>query len=260
MNSTAEPVEINKDLRRWSPKMWIAATLLVLALQAILLLKTPRPLKIAPLEPPQSPTIKFARSDLAGSELVQLQDPSLFAGANERGFSGAAWLREEPWAAPPEPGAPSPLFLEFSPPSPTPPAAPELPALSPGRPLWPDPRPAAVPVPDSAPPAVSRLSVEDLPRRQLLSQPAAPIQFATDALRPTVIEVLIDLDGSVFSARILEGSGFKPADADGLRLSRQLRFAPVSGARNIGQMDTAKVTFDWFATDPSQTNAPARRP
>jgi hypothetical protein len=253
--SEAPPIqtaEIEKDLTRWSRRKWVAAALVVLLLQSGFLLMVPRSIVPASREPGKHTSIRFARGSAVPGELVKVQDPTLFAGANHLGFSGAAWMIKTAWKAPVEPGLPPVEFLSYRE------AAASMPgdslttpeAETPFSPTPPDTRPTSVNA-LLRPARESRLRVEGFDHRQLVRAPAIPPQYATDALRPSVVQVLVEPDGSVFSARLLNSSGSKIADGEALRLSKQSVF---EGARSEDQeIETGKLIFDWQAVDPSQS-------
>ena len=69
----------------------------------------------------------------------------------------------------------------------------------------------------------SRLEVEGFAKRPLVAMPALPVQYATDAVRPTVVQALIDSEGLVLSCRVLESSGSKVIDHAAMELSRKAR-------------------------------------
>jgi TonB family protein len=79
-----------------------------------------------------------------------------------------------------------------------------------------------------------------------------PLQYHNDVLSPTVVEAMIDRDGLVISARLIENSGSPKADAEALALARRARFAPSRSGENIP--DSGKLIFEWFALNLGDTN------
>src|SRR5688572_2165425 len=113
-NQGSQTAEIERDLVRWSRRKWIAAVVVVLLLQGALFLRLPKSIVPASQEPGKQTSIRFAQGPSVPNELVQVQDPTLFAGANQLGFSGAAWIVKAPWKAPADPGLPPPQFLSYN--------------------------------------------------------------------------------------------------------------------------------------------------
>jgi TonB family protein len=79
-----------------------------------------------------------------------------------------------------------------------------------------------------------------------------PLQHHNDVLSPTVVEAMIDRDGLVISARLIENSGSAKADADAMALARRARFAPKNSGEYIP--DSGKLIFEWFALNLGDTN------
>jgi hypothetical protein len=229
---------------------------LVLGLQPglILLLGDRTPLRVRP--PAHAPLLQLAEP--ASAEWLALNDPTLFALPHRRGFAGPAWL-EPP--APPDPTpdqSEPPRWLSLTNGQTVP--APDnsidsgtrvsLDVLSQTAP--------ELPFPKAAPltPALRRSTLHlrgGLAARQLLSLPELPDQPASDLLRPTVVQVVVDAEGRTFSAAIPpapeQTSGSAAADELALRLARSARFERIkSGAARSASSALATLTCEkWFS-------------
>jgi len=245
-------LQIEKDLVRWPRARWVAVILAVVVFQGVLLFLAPRALQGVRTKYPHEPAVSFVHFS-APSEWLALQDTSLFASANPRGFSGPAWIIETPRTYVAPDSLPSPAFLAFSELEPDgEDIAPTFAALPHTRPL---PNPTSVSTRSTAPEPKSRLEIEGLAERQLVSAPPIPIQYATDALRPTVVKALIDSDGSIFSCRVIESSGSKIADNSAIDLVRKIRFSPTGSENRKDSLSSGRLIFNWYALDASATNA-----
>jgi TonB family protein len=254
----AAEIQIERDLVRWRRARWISVIIFVLLAQGALLLLTPRPVNDLPPKHPKEPTLNFIRFS-APSEWLALQDSTLFASANPRGFSGLAWIHRKARAYLAEDALRTPAFLAFSQARPEENLEFPAPVALPSRAEVPEPTPPPSAAPNP-PVAQSHLRVAGFSGRQLVQGPAIPVQYATDAVRPSVVEALVDGDGLVFSARIMTSSGSRSIDNSALDLAKKVRFAP-SYSRVDAQLSTGKLIFDWSAVEPGQTNTfPAKAP
>lgn len=260
MNPAASS-EIEKDLVRWSRMRWAAIVIAILVAQGALLLKAPRPIVPASREPVASTQIRFAQRGM-NPELSDLQRPTLFASASSKGFSGRAWLAKAPWSPPDENGLPRAEFLRLEDAraidsSASPGWEPAPAYFSHARPLA---RPDIFESPSNPPDEPSRFRLEGLENRALLSTPQVPVHYSTDALRPTVLQILVDDEGAVFSARVLNSSGSKTADSEALNLARKARFESRPPGQEQG-ITPGKIIFEWRTLDPGQAvpkGAPTR--
>ena len=91
----------------------------------------------------------------------------------------------------------------------------------------------------------------------MMASPTIPIQFASDVLSNTVIQVGIQADGFPLSSRIISGSGSRGADLTALQIANGVRFTPLSAAtaRTEGALEWGELVFQWFTTEPIATNA-----
>jgi TonB family protein len=246
--------EIEKDLVRWRRGKWLAVIGCFFALQlgAILLGSQQRESRreFYPKEPRLSLGQKFRNPDAA-----DVENPFLFAAASWNGFSGEAWLRAPEWH-PPKMGNAAPMsFLNFSEAEIL-----DAPAVESGSfTLLPREKPAARFLEPQEPPAApgkSQFRVTGLNQRGLMNQVTAPNQYYSDILSNSVVEAVVGADGLVITARLVENSGSPKADADAMALARAARFNPKPGTNQ--EPEVAKLIFEWFALDLTQTNSVRR--
>jgi TonB family protein len=251
VNGHAE-LQIEKDLVRWPRARWVAVILAVVLVQGALLFFVPRALPGARTKYSREPTVSFVRFSVP-SEWLGLQDNGLFASANPRGFSGSAWILETPRVYVAPDALPSPAFLPFSEFEPEREAAEPIFAAFPHTRSTPDPTPVDITWAPAEP--RSRLEVDGFQGRRLVSPPDVPVQYASDALRPTVVNALVDSDGTVFSCRVVEGSGSRFADNSAVDLTRKMRFSRSNSDDRPEVLSSGKLIFNWYALDVSATNA-----
>lgn len=249
-------MEIERDLIRWSRVRWGLIVAAVLGAQGLLFLanrQRPTPL---PTPNTKEPALSFVGDSTVIAEPLALEDPTLFASANPRGFSGAAWMIRNGSANNEAEALPAPAFLSLQ----------EARGLREDGPRAqftlvrherPEPEPAAT---DAAPKERfwDRSELKADGPRELRSAPTLPVQFARDVVRSSVVEVLIDADGTVFSARLQGSSGSKSADNDALSLARKVRFQPTLDGQTGDRISLQELIFDWKALPPGATN-PVKR-
>ncbi len=245
MNSTRES-EIEKDLARWPRPRWLAITAVIALTQGAVLWLAPPAISKARLQNVKEPEISLTRLDLP-PEWLELQDATLFASADLRGFSGSVWSLQRNREFLPSDLLAPPDFLSFSQ------RVENHEALADWLPpshSWIAPEPSTIPAASVPPrPGRPRLLVEG--ERQMIEAPPLPVQYAMDAVRPTIIRVEVEPDGTVFSATIIQSSGVQGIDRSGINLARQTRFAPSdSTAERGGPLTGATLTFEWYATEP----------
>jgi len=216
--------------------------------------------QFVPKPPADVPRLEFANR---GDELVELDNPALFALPNPRDFAAAIWQRapviKSPsfrWkAAPGELAQPAPdtlgvafngfmqtnqfgdFQLDFKPP----PLFVELTTPS-----------------NSALPQTSLLQISGaLARRTLLAKPALPSLDWPDVIAPSKVQVLVDQTGNVVSAVLLPADNALEAagrsvkgDTNAVALARSLKFAPAP------QLAFGEITFYWHTIPLTATNAP----
>jgi TonB family protein len=199
------------------------------------------------------------------AELLDIDDPTLFALPHTRGFSGGAWMkapafrhRSEDWTEPPrffalpvdELGT---AFAEF------------VGTNVVGASVLSDkpaPRLSEV-VGSPAPlPARSAIRLEDgLAGRVIISAPDVPSVPHTDILAATVVEVSVKRSGFVFSATVFRSSGSKMADQTALDLARAIHFKPVMKTDTVSPSDPValnwgRIVFQWLTVETPATNNP----
>lgn len=251
---------------RWSRARWLVTLVVVFAAQVGLIFALGDRKPITPRRVAAAPTVQVTASR---GELLALQDPTLFVLPHAHGFSADAWFTRSTVQPPvyrlSEPprllelagdelgetfrrfmraNAFAPFALETKP-------APEL-----SRPR--------LPPPEIRPPAVSTLMIlGDLAGRKLLTPLKLPNQTHSDLLTNTVVQVLVDADGNVFSALSFPpGSGSVEADRQALSLARAARFAPMEASRGprsepFGDLTRGLLVFEWFTVPPAATNSVA---
>jgi TonB family protein len=255
--------EIDRDLVRWSWRRWTATILVALGVQlGALFYASARNVK-TPSGTASIPDATLSVSSPASTTASPewREEPMLFAAAHPKGFSGAAWMFPPKW--PYDSGGlfePSdyvsfreaalllPDQIERTP-------TPSL--LDRGFFVAEASRPALL-TPDL--PRKSALSVQgDIAQRPLLTAPEVPLQVHSDVLANSIVQIGVNEDGLVFSARLLSGSGSKKADQDALEIARRLRFAPEGNSKSEQfNASWGKLIFQWFALDLLSTNGVSR--
>jgi hypothetical protein len=219
--------------------------------------------QIVPRAVTNVPTLRLADDS---SELLALNDPTLFVLPHQKDFASAIWLQtaalKQPsfrWTEPPRwlPLSADELGLAFNQFMQTNHFAgfelqlkPPLKLSAPGLPVEP------------ALAQNSALRVEgELAQRQLPS----PINLTNwpyaNVIAPSKVQVLVDAAGNVISTVLLPpDSGFTAADqyekADqrALELARAMRFTPSS------RLTVGRMIFNWHTVPPPATNTPAALP
>ncbi|MBI3881855.1 MAG: hypothetical protein HY301_17550 [Verrucomicrobia bacterium] len=254
MTATAPVLE-----KIWSRRQWATAVVIALGVQVGLVFVVSQRAALEPRRDPSATIVKFAGD--AGDSVGA--DPTLFALANARGFSGRAWLQQprpqhslndwqepERWLAIPV-GRFTEEFRQLARTNPVrsaaaveqPPVriiAPEL--VAPAR------------------PAASALNLSPtLVRRGLVAAPEISAWPGPDVLTDSVVQVVVDRSGDVLSARLIAGSGAKAADAQAVALASQVRFK-TAGSELVGASPFAGVTvgdliFHWQTVAPPAAKA-----
>jgi hypothetical protein len=241
---------IERDLVRWRRGKWVAVIGVVFAVQVGLLIWGSQKQMAARESYPTEPKVAFATGGI-NREWLEMENPFLFAAASRNGFSGEAWLRQPKWQAPEPRRRDEPKFLQVAQAQKIEPRAQEEQAFA----LVQRHRvSAALPEPPEAPVAApeSKLKLTAFGGRTLAAPMVLPLQHHNDVLSPTVVEAMIDGDGLVISARLIENSGSAKADVDAMALARRARFAPARKGENIP--DSGKLIFEWFALNLGDTN------
>jgi len=196
---------------------------------------------------------QFAATDaLETGGFPNIDDPLLFATANWNGFSGPAWMAKRSTIDVFDEELPAPRFLSFD--SALKSFAAKLPSIHslPGN-YHVSPAPIQLANREITPRSSVRFEGAAA-KRGLLQPIELPPEYYSDILESSIVQVLIDRDGSVVSARLLDGSGLRKADQDAVALAAKARFAPASDAPGSDGNPIAfgKLIFDWIAvTSPS---------
>jgi TonB family protein len=233
----------------WSRRKWLVILALAVAahLGLVFLLgagKAPGPRPVV-----NAPHFHLATGD---AELMALTDPTLFVRPHE-----AADFLPAGWRVSPDAGGPA---FAWSEPAPSlSPATNNLGALFAAflqtnefaiLPLDFKPKPRfVVPVAmaDPALPQRSTMQISGGLARRLVETPTVPGLAGDDILQPNRVQVLVDENGSVASAVLLESSENEAADRQALAIARALRFQPATG------VVFGELTFRWHIVP---TNAP----
>lgn len=187
------------------------------------------------------------------NEMFQLLNPTLFAMASPKGFSGKTWLKVK---------MPAHQFYEWQ-----------------GEIFWLQPvterfgkelanlllplklesqiavfesAPNVTPVNDDNPPMPgksSRIKVEgEIATRPILFTPEIPPIYSNDIYPPTIVSVVVDNNGFIISSAVTGESGFLKADSLAVELAKKIRFAPVksrNGKTNF-EPQFGKIIFEWY--------------
>ncbi len=254
----------------WSRRRWGVAVILAVAVQVTLVLWLG---DRSPVERPTAPDpFRVLLVPQLRGEPAELYDPTLFVWANPHGFSGRAWMDLPPPEFRPPRWTEPPLYL----PLPTTGLGDMVRVLIASNaaglfPVPPGPK-AVVPLPDipltaALLPTQSVMRVnEELAARRPLTSVALPSWPYADVLTNSVVQVQVDADGWVESARLMASSGLAEADQCALDVAKAARFASVrrSGPRPsaplLPGLTSGDLVFFWHTVPPAATNAPPSAP
>ena len=249
----------------WSRSRWTFVIALIFALHIGFIFAFGNRKPIKPRQPIFAPELSLAVGD---DELLRLEDPTLFALPHVEGFSGAAWLQAlhkqpEPfsWSEPPRwlPMSLERLGAAFTQFMRTNQFATYTPELKPPPQLT---VPVMAPI-ETAASRNSTLQIEgELTSRKLLNPPSLPPQPGADLLTNTVVRVLVDNAGKVFSAVLLQpGSGSQDADRYAYGIAQSARFAPLpDNDTGVINWTEGRLVFEWRTIPVTQTNLPDVKP
>ena len=246
------PVEPKRS-EGWSRSRWIFLIAFVLAAHIAFIFIFGTKQQIVPRAVTNVPQLQLADD---ASELIALDDPTLFALPHANDFASAVWLKT-PTNAPPDfrwtattnwltldAGKLGATFNEFMQTNRFAEFQPDFkpePRLS--EPVWPV---------ESAPPQNSTLQISgDLAQRRLLNQINLPSLPCNDVLPPGKVQALVDAAGNVVSVVLLEASGLELADTNALAFARTARFAPAA------QLTFGELIFNWHTVPAAATNTNA---
>lgn len=250
--------------RRRPSGKFLTAVGIVFLLQVGLLFWASDRTSVAPAK--TVPGLAFKLGDARAPELIALEDPTLFVLPHIQGFSGEAWMKmrkltfqpaawssKEPlrWLLNPR-GLGDTLreYVQGH-------SIPLLPVA-----ILPEPQltyPTIAPTLRRWPPSSLRIEGE-LAKRLLLNPPQLP--FAVEAVTNSVVEVLVDPEGSTFSAVITARSGStNNLDDLALRIARASRFesiepvGPDRASLPEPKLVQGTLIFQWQPQPPTN-NAP----
>jgi hypothetical protein len=254
------------DYEPWPRRRWWGVVILIFIAQLGLIFwlsdRTPPSTRVAS----PAPQIRVAGKDY--SELLALDDPTLFALPHREGFSGLAWLST--------PSLPAHYFYWSDPPRWMSPEIPQFGAIlgrvaetNDSNPAWSFGRP--VPELSAGNPAVAprepgqsvlRLA-GGLSGRRILTPVLLLPQSSTELLTNTVVQVVVNRAGSVeFVPTLLVKSGSAEADKEALRIAGTVRFGPVDDAGPVkgapadpaGGLMWGTLVFEWYTIPMPPTN------
>ncbi|HAO79238.1 MAG TPA: hypothetical protein DCQ92_09725 [Verrucomicrobia subdivision 3 bacterium] len=236
----------------WSRSRWIFLIAFVLAAHVAFIFIFGTKKQIAPRAVTNVPQLQLADD---ASELIALDDPTLFALPHANDFASAVWLRT-PTNEPPSFGwTEAPRWLKLD--------AEKLGAafnefMQTNRfaefqlDFKPEPRLAEPVLPVEFAPQNSTLQISgDLAQRRLLNQINLPSLPHNDVLPPGKVQALVDAAGNVVSVVLLEASGLELADTNALAFARTARFAPAA------QLTFGELIFNWHTVPAAATNTNA---
>ncbi|HVR35623.1 MAG TPA: TonB family protein [Methylomirabilota bacterium] len=257
----------------WSPRRWGFLIVLCAGLHISLIWLFSEPAGSASVDV-TGPSVRWLPGrveDARLEALLELEDPTLFALAHSRGFSGQAWMKlpESPevshvWSEPPQWLRPNldGLGEEFK----------RYARASSSRPFQVvgglAPRPSLdLVLPSLAVPAQSTLVVEGAPagRGWMVPPPVLRSWPHSDVLSNSVVEVGVNAAGDVETHRLLSSSGLTVADQEAMRTARTVRFRPMlEGGREVPRtadgLMHGRLIFRWRAVPPAPTTAPSGEP
>ena len=244
----------------WSRSRWIFLIAFVLAAHVAFIFIFGTKKQIVSRAVKNVPQLQLADD---ASELIALDDPTLFALPHANDFASAVWLRT-PTNVPPDFRWTVPMnwltldaeklgatfnqfmqtnqFAEFQPD------------------FKPEPQLAEPVLPvESAPPQNSTLNIfGELKSRRLLNQVNVPSLPYNDVIAASRVQVLVDPAGNVFSTVLLpsensaeESGRYDVADQRALELARTARFAPAA------QLTFGELIFSWHTVPAAATNTNA---
>jgi hypothetical protein len=241
----------------WTQKRLTCVAILIFGgqLAAIFALHTRESLR-AKIPPLTASRFNGFATNSVGSDLDDLNDPLTFAGAHEKGFSAHAWLKRPHMEFTLRSNSISPpTFLAFKQ---TPIEIPNpklFPGLPPQLPF------ARLSISNETSPQSTFWAQGTIASRPLLTRIEPPIQFGSDVISNTVVQVAVQPDGFPFTARIVATSGSRGADLTALQLANNARFTPLPPAqRHTDTLQWGELVFQWHTAPTPSTNAPATPP
>lgn len=239
----------------WTRQRWWTLVLLVFAAHIGFILAFGDRQPVPPRPGSPVTVLNLAHSE---SELLALNDPTMFALPSLHGVAGQAWLKTPVIAFNPFRWTEAPRLL---------PLQPDHLGHAFGRFMQTNsfarlvfeskPEPAALLLVSleltDPPPTNSALRINgELANRRWLNPPALRSWSGTDLLTNTVVQALVNPDGNVFSATLLvpvgTGTNDQNAAEYALQIVRGARFAPD---RSIARPTLGTLIFEWHTKPPS---------
>jgi hypothetical protein len=100
----------------------------------------------------------------------------------------------------------------------------------------------------------------DLAARPIRELPALPIQYGSEVLAPTIVQVAVQPNGFPLSKGIVSTSGSRAADLSALQIAGSIRFAADPLRRETEALQWGNLVFQWATAATPSTNAPAAPP
>jgi hypothetical protein len=210
------------------------------------------------------------------NELLELNDPTLFALPHARGFAAVAWREMPPMVFPPLRWSEPPRWLALPVEQLTGTFLHLVQTNSLARFDF-----GAIPGPElTSPKAGAEITpmarsvlrvVGDLAQRPLVTPIELPSRPAADLLTNSIVQLWVDAAGNVVSYTLMRSDTSakdldqQQADQRALELARTARFAPLprpvtAPANPVGRLTRGTLIFEWHTVSLSQTNAPAASP
>jgi len=267
MSATAQesPAPLNESARRetWSISRWIFCVIVAFGIHLGLIFAFGNRKPIVARSVVNAPQIRIAASR---GELPSLNNPTLFALPHPRGFAATAWLQLPRiefapfrWTEPPQlldlPAEKlGSAFLQFAQTNPVPKL--QVGTLTPIQTT----RLVAIDQETNLKQHSTVYASGGVAKRRWRNSPALLRSWpASDLLTNSVVRIVVDADGQVFSPALLPpGSGSKAADQYALEMARAARFAPMP--RRAARQMIGVLVFEWHTVPVPDTNAPAAKP
>jgi TonB family protein len=250
------------DHQPWSRRRWVTSIVAVFALQSLLLVYLSHDQNEEPPDFPLRTSLYLVADPWSSQQLALLQtyrDPTLFALPNVNNFSGAGWLRFQPmehhfvnWEEPPPwlelsednlGGAFHQYIAESA----------DAPLRIADKPLPPR-GGIEILVPNLPVTKESTLRITgEVAGRGLRELPELSSWRYSDILAPTVVRVVVEESGQVFSATLTQSSGLPEADRYALHYAQKAMFQPhpADAAKQLNQaeptrdMEWGSMIFQW---------------
>jgi hypothetical protein len=241
----------------WGWRRWLAVILLLFAAQIGMVwwLSAPPPAPRSLLHEPVVMALVDRHANERLLDSIAASDPALFALGSARGFSGA-WIgftpatpRPADWSEPDryagiDSNALGNAFRQYVQQNSSRPRV---------RPEKPVPAVAALQTPGHLFAAESVLTATGEIASRL---PAAPVKLPAwpnaELLAPTTVQLLVNAEGMVLTARLLQSSGLAVADRLAMELAKGTQFQSVP----VGRSASGNLIFNWKTVPPVVSGVP----